>query len=94
MLPKTLLTIISETVMEDTLIDEIMSLGAKCYTISDARGRGSHGVRSGKWSASGNIRIEVVGDAELCTRIVTRLQAAYEENYGLMMYTSVVEIQT
>ncbi len=93
MLPKILLTIISETVLEDTLIDEIMSLGAKCYTISDARGRGSHGVRSGKWSESGNIRIDVVGDAELCARIVSRLQDQYEKNYGLMMYTSAVEIQ-
>ena len=92
MLAKTLLTIISESVLEDTLIDEITSLGAKCYTISDARGRGSHGVRSGKWSAGGNIRIEIVGDAELCARISTRLHEIYEKNYGLMMYTSTVEI--
>ena len=92
MLAKTLLTIISESVLEDTLIDEVTSLGAKCYTISDARGRGSHGVRSGKWSAGGNIRIEIVGDAELCASIATRLQEIYEKNYGLMMYTSTVEI--
>jgi len=91
--PKILLTIFSETVLEDTLVDEIMTLGAKGYTISDARGRGTHGLRSGKWSAGGNIRIEVVGDAELCARIVTRLQDTYEENYGLLMYTSTVELQ-
>lgn len=94
MLPKTLLTIVSEAALEDKLIDEIMSVGAKCYTISDARGRGTHGVRSGKWSESGNIRIEVIGDAELCARIATRLNDTYEKNYALMMYTSVVEIQT
>ena len=91
--PNTLLTIISETVLEETLIDEIMTLGAKRYTISDARGRGAHGVRSGKWGASGNIRIEVVGDADLCARIVSRLHDQYEENYGLMMYTSTVELK-
>ena len=91
--PRTLLTIFSEAVLEDKLVDEIMSIGAQGYTISDARGRGTHGLRSGKWSAGGNIRIEVVGDPDLCSRIVTHLQNTYKENYGLLMYTSTVELQ-
>ena len=90
--PKTLLTIVTETILEDTLIDEIMALGVKGYTITDARGRGTHGLRSGKWTKEGNIRIEIIGDAELCARIVARLDDAYEENYGLLMYTSTVEL--
>jgi hypothetical protein len=89
----TLLTILSEAVLEDTLVDEIMALGAKGYTISEARGRGAHGERSGRWTAGGNIRIEVIGDAALCSRIVERLQAAYEPDYGLLMFTCVVELQ-
>jgi len=88
-----LLTILSEAVLENTLIEEIMALGAKGYTISDARGRGTHGVRNGKWTAGGNIRIEVIGDAELCSSIVQRLQANYERDYGLLMFTFPVEIQ-
>jgi hypothetical protein len=63
-----LLTILSEAVLEDILIDEIMALGAKGYTISEARGRGTHGVRTGKWTAGGNIRIEVLGDNALCSQ--------------------------
>jgi len=89
----TLLTILSEAVLEDTLVDEIMALGAKGYTISEARGRGTHGTRSGRWSAGGNIRIEVIGDAALCARIVERLQSTYEPDYGLLMFTSSVELQ-
>ena len=88
-----LLTILSEAVLEDTLIDEIMALGAKGYTITEARGRGTHGVRSGKWSAGGNIRIDVVGTPELCARIVARLQAEYEKDYGLLMFTCPVQMQ-
>lgn len=88
-----LLTIISETVLEDTLVDDVMKLGAKGYTISDARGRGSHGLRSGKWTNGGNIRIEVLGNAELCTRIVSHLHDTYERDYGLLMFTSPVELQ-
>lgn len=88
-----LLTILSEAVLEDILIKEIMALGAKGYTISEARGRGTHGVRTGKWTAGGNIRVEILGDSELCARIVDRLQANYERDYGLLMFTSAVELQ-
>ena len=90
---KVLLTILSEALLEDTLIDEITALGAKGYTISEARGRGTHGVRTGKWTAGGNIRIEVIGDAALCARIVERLQSTYDKDYGLLMFTSLVDIQ-
>lgn len=88
-----LLTILSEAVLEDILIEEIMALGAKGYTISEARGRGTHGVRTGKWTAGGNIRIEVIGDTALCSGIVQRLQAKYERDYGLLMFTCPVELQ-
>jgi hypothetical protein len=90
---KVLLTILSEALLEDTLIDEITALGAQGYTISEARGRGTHGVRTGKWTAGGNIRIEVIGDAALCARIVERLKSAYDKDYGLLMFTYPVDIQ-
>lgn len=90
--PMLLLTILTEAVLEDTLIDEIMALGAKGYTITEARGRGTHGVRTGKWSAGGNIRIDVVGDADLCRRVVERLRDEYDRDYGLLMYTSPVQV--
>lgn len=88
-----LLTIISETLLEDLLLDEITELGARGYTVSDARGRGTHGKRAGRWTQGGNIRIEVIGNPELCERIVKRLQATYEKDYGLLMFTAPVELQ-
>jgi hypothetical protein len=91
--PMTLLVIISEAVLENILIDEMTELGAKGYTIVEARGRGTHGTRAGRWTQGGNIRIEVVGNAELCERIVKRLQAAYEKDYGLLMYSTPIELQ-
>lgn len=87
-----LLTIFTEAVLEDTLIDEIMALGAKGYTISEARGRGAHGLRTGKWTVGANLRFEVVGDPALCARIAAQLQANYGRDYGLMMFTSSVDL--
>lgn len=87
-----LLTILTEAVLEDDVVEAITRLGATGYTISDARGRGAHGLRTGKWSAGANIRIEVVGEAELCARISEHLQASYARNYGLFMYTIPVQV--
>jgi hypothetical protein len=91
--PMTLLTIVSETILEDLLLEELLSLGAKGYTVTDARGRGTHGTRTGRWTQGGNIRIEVVGNVELCRRIIDRLQATYEKDYGLLMFTTPVELE-
>ena len=88
-----LIIILPAAVLEDLLLDEIMALGAKGYTTTEARGRGTHGVRSGKWSAGGNIRIDVIGAPDLCARIVERLQAEYEKDYGLLMFTCPVQLQ-
>lgn len=88
-----LLSIVSEALLEDTLIDEIMALGAKGYTVTDARGRGTHGVQRGKWTVGTNVRIEVIGDEALCQRIIARLTEAYDRDYGLLMFTMPVLLQ-
>lgn len=90
---KTLLVIITETVLENTIIDEILALGAKGFTASEARGLGTHGMRSGRWTVGSNVRIEVVGDEDLCERIVASLQAKYDADYGLLMYTIPVNLR-
>lgn len=91
--PKVLLTIITEAILEPMLVKEITRLGALGYTISDTRGRGDHGLRTGNWRKEGNIRIEVIADAALCEAIVASLQAEYEQDYGLLMFTCPVELQ-
>ncbi|HEY9149692.1 MAG TPA: transcriptional regulator [Gammaproteobacteria bacterium] len=88
-----LLTIISETVLEDTLIDEIGALGALGYTVTDVRGRGHHGLRRGNWRKDSNIRLEVVGDKALCDRIVARLKEAYDRDYGLLMFSAPIDLR-
>jgi len=90
---KHLLVIITETVLEDTVIDEILKLGAKGFTATDARGLGTHGMRAGRWSVGGNVRIEVVGDEDLCERIVASLTAKYDADYGLLMYSCPVNLR-
>ena len=47
----------------------LQGLGATGYTVTDARGTGSRGIRSAGWSSSSNIRIEVVCDERVAARI-------------------------
>lgn len=93
MLQKTLLVIVTESVLESTIIDEILAQGAKGFTASETRGLGSHGMRSGRWTVGGNVRIEVIGDTDLCERIVATLQEKYDADYGLLMYTFPVNLR-
>lgn len=87
-----LLTIITEAALESVLIKDLERLGAQGYTITDARGKGSQGVRRSAWDASSNIRIEVVCDAATAEAIAAHLQARYYENYAMILFVSDVAV--
>lgn len=87
-----LLTIITEAALESTLIRAIERLGAHGYTITDARGKGSRGSRNAGGGASGNIRIEVVCNADTAGTIATHLQAHYYDNYAMILFVSTIEV--
>ena len=89
---RTLLTIITESALESILIKDLERLGVRGYTITDARGKGSRGIRNATWSESGNIHIEVVCDTETATAIAAHLQAQYYENYAMIVYMSDVAV--
>lgn len=89
-----LLTIVTEAVLESFIAEDVMRLGAHGYTVTDARGRGAHGVRSGAWSQGNNIRFEVIGDEAMIQRIIDHLRDNYDQNYGLLMFTGRVEVHS
>jgi nitrogen regulatory protein PII len=55
-----LVTIITEAVLESELTRQLEQLGARGYTITEARGKGSRGIRDAGWDEVRNIRIEVI----------------------------------
>ncbi|MGM0552480.1 MAG: P-II family nitrogen regulator [Pseudomonadota bacterium] len=88
-----LLTVVAEALLEDMLIDEVRRLGAAGYTVTDARGWGRHGKRRGNWRQGGNIRMEVIGSQELCDGIAAHFREQYEDDYGLLMFTTPVTLK-
>jgi len=89
-----LLTIICEAILESDLERELPALGVRGYTISDARGSGTHGRRSGAWRKEGNIRVEILCDEVLGQRVVEQLRREYERDYGLLIFSTPAQVHS
>lgn len=87
-----LLTIVAEAALEQRMIKDLERLGAHGYTITDARGKGSRGVRNAGWERSGNIRVEVVCDAKTAAAIAVHLKEHYYDNYAMILFIGDVEV--
>lgn len=86
-----LVTIVAERILEDRLVREITHLGAKGYTITDARGRGSRGVRASEWEGP-DIRIETLVSTDVAERIMTHVADTYFEYYALIAFVQDAEV--
>ncbi|MCX7945942.1 MAG: hypothetical protein N2557_03095 [Hydrogenophilus sp.] len=86
-----LVTIICEAVLEDMIVKELDRLGIVGYTVSECRGRGTHGVRTGNWRLSTNVRIEVMVDEATSVAVRDALMR-FDDDYGLLMFRSEVEV--
>lgn len=89
---RTLLTVICEAALEHKLEADLQALGAPGWTLSDARGRGSRGVRNAEWNTDGNIRLEVICSREIAERIAEHLQARYYEHFAMVCYLAEVQV--
>ena len=90
---RTLLTIITEAVVEPTLLRDLDRLGVRGYTISDARGKGSRGgVRDAAWDEAANVRIEVICPRTLAEDLLRHLQVRYYANYSMVTFLTEIEV--
>jgi nitrogen regulatory protein PII len=87
-----LLTIITEALLEGELCEAIDKLGATGYTVTNARGSGSRGVRDAGWTSSGNVRVEVVCSKELSDAIAKHLHDKYYDDYAMIIFESDVRV--
>ena len=87
-----LVTIVTEAALESALARDIEHLGAHGYTITDARGKGSRGVRSAGWDSSSNIRMEVVCGATTADAICQHLEQNYYANYSMIVFVIDVDV--
>lgn len=89
---KKLITIITESILESMLVKDLKSLGAKGYTIVEARGSGAHGTRSADWGQNQNIQIEVICGEETAKAILDHCQKNYYSNYAMVIFTTDINV--
>jgi hypothetical protein len=89
---RTLLTVFSEASLEPVLIRDMDRMAIRGYTFSDARGKGSRGVRDASWDESRNIRLEVICARAQAEMLLAHLQERFYANYAMVAYLSEVEV--
>lgn len=86
-----LVTIVAERILEDRLLKEIRSLGAKGYTLTDVSGKGSRGVRASEWEGP-DVKIEAIVSEEVANKIVKHISDQYFEHYAVIVYMQEAEV--
>ena len=91
MLKGVLVTIISERILRDDLVDMIRECGSKGHTITNVLGDGSRGIRASDFEGR-NVKIETIVSEPVAERIVEQVSGQYLEDYAVIIYTSGVDV--
>lgn len=89
---RTLLTVFTEAALEPLLVADMNRLGIRGYTFSDARGKGSRGVRDATWDESRNLRLEIICARAQAEAFLQHLQTRYYAHYAMVAFLSEVEV--
>jgi nitrogen regulatory protein P-II 2 len=89
--PLKLITIIGESVLAERLPAELLALGATGWTMSQANGSGSRGMRAGLLPGD-NLRVESVVSAPVADRILEVLATTYFPHFALVAGVADVQV--
>jgi hypothetical protein len=86
-----LVVIVVEAALEKRLSKDVISQGAKGFTITHANGLGPRNQRAGDLEG-GNIKLETVVTEEIATKIMELLSTNYFPHYACSAWMSDVQI--
>ena len=86
-----LVTIVTERILEDRMTRMLDELGAKGYTLTQATGKGSRGVRASEWEGP-DTRIETLVSPEVADRLVAHIAEKYFEHYAVIVYVQDADV--
>lgn len=85
------ITVISERLLKDDLIQLMKKEGAKGFSITDSVGEGSRGIHASDWEGR-NVKIESIVHGETAKRIMEHVAEHYFEDYAVIAYSYPVSI--
>ncbi|MDA0907171.1 MAG: transcriptional regulator [Bacteroidetes bacterium] len=85
------ITVISERLLKDDLIQLMKKEGAKGFSITDSVGEGSRGIHASDWEGR-NVKIESIVHGETAKRIMEQVAEHYFEDYAVIAYSYPVSV--
>lgn len=86
-----LVTVVAEAVVEHRLVRDVAASGSRGWTVCDARGQGSRGVRADEFEGS-NIRLETLVSPEVADRLLEVLARNYFPRYAVVAWTTPAQV--
>lgn len=86
-----LVTIVTERILEDRLLRKVEELGAKGYTLTQATGKGSRGVRASEWEGP-DTRIQSLVSEKVADAILEHIAENFFEHYAVIVYVQDAEV--
>ena len=86
-----LVTIVAEAVVEHRLVRDLTAAGSHGWTVCDARGQGSRGVRADEFEGA-NIRVETLVSTMVADRIMELLARDYFPRYAVVAWTTAARV--
>ena len=90
---RTLLTIITEQILESKLKDLVDRAGAEGYSVtSPVHGKGKHGERSGPADMRDNIKMVLVVPKEIAETILRTIEKEYGNTFSILAFMHDVDV--
>lgn len=86
-----LLTIVTESILKERLINDLKIAGVTGWTMTAAQGEGPRNRRVSEVEG-GNIRVEILADPLTVERVWTMLKDSYFSNYAVAAWQSKVQV--
>ena len=90
-IPACRITIIAEALLEDRLIRDVKTCGAKGYTVTQVHGEGTRGVRASQWEG-GNIKLETIVSETVADLILEMVANKYFQHFAVIAYLETVAV--
>ncbi len=87
----TCVTIVAEAVVEQRLLRDLERAGARGWTITSGRGRGTGSVQASEWEGA-NIRVETLVPAAVADAVLEMLSRDYFPHYAVVAWTNPVAV--
>ncbi len=84
-------TIVAEALLEERLLRDLRACGARGWTLTEARGEGSRGVRASEWEGR-NVQIDTLVGEAVAERILDLLAERYFPRFAVVAYVTTVEV--